>query len=53
MNINFQSRFSAQWNSAFISLLNITVTCPAVDIPSATQQGQHRYGADAEWGVLD
>jgi len=28
-------------------------TCPKVDILKATQQWQHRYGADADWGVLD
>ena len=27
-------------------------TCPAVDILRATQQGKHRYGADADWCVL-
>jgi len=27
--------------------------CPTVDIPQAADRGQHRYGADADWGVLD
>jgi len=26
---------------------------PAVDILKGTQQGQNRYGADADWGELD
>ena len=29
------------------------LTCPAIDIIKATQQCQNRYGADADWGVLD
>ena len=28
-------------------------TCPVVIIIKASQQGQHQYGADANWGVLD
>ena len=28
-------------------------TCPAVDKPIMIQQGQHRYGADIDWSVLD
>jgi len=28
-------------------------TCPAVDIFKILSRGQHRYGADADWGVLD
>jgi len=26
---------------------------PAVDVLKAKEQGQKRYGADADWGVLD
>jgi len=28
-------------------------TCPAVDIHRATHHRDHKYGADADWGVLD
>jgi len=28
-------------------------TCPAVNLLNATEQGQHRYGADVDWSVLD
>jgi len=53
VQISIRERRRGNFEGEYLSGPGHARACPAVDNSKRLSRGQHRYGADADWAVID